>query len=211
MDVHLPDGTRIANAGRKLVRFMENEYDIYDAVEVPPDNTLSMLDILISVAMNSRLDTAVKIRSVWRNKGPVEQALAAIPSSLAVEDDSIPWDAMEALFDRFCEIKYAGPAVATKILHKKRPRLIPILDSIISVYIDGCNEETPPTKATDGAWMVHRMKCFRRVLVGCLDQIHELLLAPDMRRYPISPVRALEVLLWIENEGSGYYRGLPQE
>lgn len=44
------------------------------------------------------------------------------------------------------------------------------------------------------------------VLMSCSDQIGDLLLLTEMRRYSVSPVRALEVLIWIENEGTGYYR-----
>lgn len=206
MNLTLSNATEILDADAKLLRFMRSEHELYDAVPVPQDSTLSLFDILLSITVNSRLDTATKVQSVWRNNGPVEEALAGIPAQIALEEENVPWNRLQVLFDRFCGIKFVGPAVSTKILHKKRPKLIPIFDNVISVYIRGCNEDPLPARASEGAKMVHGIKCFRKLLVGCLDQIQKLLVMPGMRRYPVSPVRALEVLLWIENEPSGYYR-----
>lgn len=207
MDIHFANGTAISDADTKLLRFMRSEYELYDAVSVQQDSTLTLFDILLSIMMNSRLDTASKVQSIWRSKGPVEQALAAVPAHVALEDGNVPWEAVTALFDRFCEIKYAGAAVATKILHKKRPRLIPIFDSVISACISRCADLVPPARASEGERLVCGMKSFRNMLIGCVDSIRRLLLEPEVRTYSLSPVRALEVLLWIENEPNGYYAG----
>lgn len=206
MNVLLTNGTEIIDADRKLIRFMESEYELYDGVPVAQDSTLSLFDILLSIMMNSRLDTASKVQSIWKSKKPVEEALNRIPTDVPLESDCIPWDDLTTLSDRFCEIKYAGPAVSTKILHKKRPNLIPIFDSIISVYINGCNVEPPlPRGSSDGAHMIRGIKCFRKLLRQSLGDIERLLTMPEMRRFPVSPMRVLEVLLWIENEGGENY------
>lgn len=209
MNLQLSNGVAIVGADRKLIRFMENEYAIYDGVHVLQDSTLTMLDVLLSVAMNSRLDTADKIRSVWNGRSLVEVALAAVPIDIALQDDQIPWQSLEVLFSHFCGVKYVGPAVATKILHKKRPRLIPVWDSVISEFIGACNDGLRLGSDSTGAAMVYGIRCFRNVLVQSLDQIEALLALPEMRAFPVTPVRALEVLLWIENEGNGYYQSCP--
>lgn len=207
MNLHLCNGTEIIDADLKLIRFMENEYDLYDGVEVSQDSTLSLFDILLSIMMNSRLDTADKVKSIWEGRGPVEAALSHIPSNIALQDANTPWDDLNILFDAFCGVRWAGPAVSTKILYKKRPSLIPIYDSVIGAYIDGCNDEPPlPRGSSPGAHMVRGMKCFHKMLMASIDEIEQLRGLPEMSRFAISPMRVLEVLLWIENEAVGYYR-----
>jgi len=210
VNLHLTNGTAIADAELKLIRFMRNEYELYDGISVPQDSTLSLFDILLSIMMNSRLDTANKVQSIWRGRASVERALALVPPSIALQDEDVPWEDLRTLFDAFCAIAWAGPAVATKILYKKRPTLIPIFDSVISIYIDRCNEEEAlPRGSTPGTYMIRGMKCFRRLLVGSFDDIQRLRALPEMQAYKVSPLRVLEVLLWIEKEGSGYYQICP--
>jgi len=92
MNVHLRNGTEITDADTKLLRFLRSEYEFYDGVPVAHDSTLALSDILLSNMMNSHLDTATKVQSIWRGRGPVEQALAAIPTHIALEGESVPWD-----------------------------------------------------------------------------------------------------------------------
>lgn len=78
MNLHLCNGAEIIDADEKLLRFMQSEYELYDGIPVAEDSTLSLFGILLSIMMNSRLDTATNIQSIWRAKGPVEQAFATI-------------------------------------------------------------------------------------------------------------------------------------
>ena len=211
MNLVLGNGTQVRHADAKLLRFMQSEFELYDGIPVLQDSTLSLFDILLSVMMNSRLDTADKVRSIWKNKKPVEEALSRIPTDVSLEDDNVPWDDLKALFDAFCAILWAGPAVSTKILYKKRPNLIPIYDSVISACINDCNDEPSlPQGSSEGAHMIRGIKCFRKLLVGSIGGIQHLRNLPEMRRFPVSPTRILEVLLWIENEDNGYYQICPK-
>ena len=189
---------------------MQAEYELYDGIPLSHDSMLSLFDILLSIMMNSRLDTASKVQSIWRHRVPVEQALAAIPTRVSLEDENVPWDDLKTLFDAFCAIPWAGAAVSTKILYKKRPSLIPIYDSVIGTYINGCNGENPlPRGSSTGAHMIRGIKCFRKLLVDSLADIQRLQGLPEMSCFPVSAMRVLEVLLWIENESMGYYQSCP--
>lgn len=211
MNIRLCSGDEILNADRKLIRFVQSEYELYDGVVTPQDSTLSLFDILLSIMMNSRLDTASKVQSIWKNKKPVEKALSHIPADVSLQDEHLSWENLETLFKAFCDIPWAGAAVSSKILHKKRPKLIPIYDSVIAIYINSCNAEAPlPRGSSKAAHMVWGMKCFRNLLLGSLEDIERLRGLPEMSRFPLSAVRVLEVLLWIENEGNGYYQVCPQ-
>lgn len=211
MNLHLPNKIEIIDADQKLIRFMRAEYELYDGIPIAADSTLTLLDILLSIMMNSRLDTAGKVQSIWRNRQSVEEALEMIPTDVSLEDDSIPWDDLRTLFDAFCAIPWAGAAVATKILYKKRPSLIPIYDSVIGMFISGYNSEPLlPRGSSEGTHIVRGVKYFRNLLVSTLDQIDQLRRLPEMESYQVSPMRILEVLLWIENENMGYYMSCPE-
>jgi len=92
MNLHLPNNLEIVDADRKLTRFMKAEYELYDGVTVAEDSTLTLFDILLSIMMNSRLDTASKVQSIWKSKQAVEKALDRIPPDVSLEDELIPWD-----------------------------------------------------------------------------------------------------------------------
>lgn len=210
MDLQLTNGTEIKHADVKLLRFLESEYELYDGIEAPHDVTLSLFDILLSVMMNSRLDTADKVRSIWKGKVPVEMALQGIPGDLALEGGDIPWDGLRTLFDAFCGIKWAGPAVATKILHKKRPHLIPIYDSVIACYLLEHNPKPRARGWTAAEIIVHDIQYFRELLLCSLDAVRVLSEMAGAHSFHVSPVRVLEILLWIDNEGMGHYMTCPQ-
>lgn len=203
MDLHLINRTKIADASGKITRFMEREYELYDGIDTPHDSTLSLQDILISIMMNSRLDTADKVRSIWDRKASVETALAKIPNNIALEDDTIPWDDLRALFDAFCCIRWAKEAVTTKILYRKRPKLIPMIDSKVANYLNEHNEEPRPRGMTPGKMLVRDMMYFRKLLLGSLTEINDIRNLLEVQKFPVSAVRVLEVLIW--NECVGYY------
>jgi hypothetical protein len=196
----------IPDPSNKLLEFLRNEWELYDKVEVAQDSTLTLYDILLSVMMNSRLNTAGKVRSIWVGKGAVEGALGRIPPEAALTDEDAPWDDLCALMDAFCRIKFAGPAVATKILHKKRPVLIPIVDSVVGEYLRSCREEPYPRGTSEGWRVTENIKVFREQLVRCLPDVERLCEVASRAGMRVTPVRAFEVLMWIQCEPNGYYR-----
>jgi hypothetical protein len=60
----------------------------------------------------------------------IAKKLAEVPSTITIRDETenIPWMSISELFDAF-RVPYVTTARYTKVLHKKRPNLIPILDS----------------------------------------------------------------------------------
>ena len=72
----------------------------------------------------------------------IETALQRIPGdlSLTAAAEEIPWDALHELYAAFGGIPGIGLAKATKALHKKRPHLIPMLDSYVAGYLRSVEE-----------------------------------------------------------------------
>ena len=94
--------------------------------------------------------------------------------------------------------------VATKILHRKRRELIPILDNVMLLHYVG---EKGVGRAQDGNRApkigMECLKMFKADLKAAWDDVHNMLVENSFR---ISEVRALEALIWMETEPSWSYR-----
>lgn len=97
----------------------------YDAVPTPHDNHVTPVDVLCASALHpglSRTDLAF-----FRERGDeVAQWLAGVPVETRF------WELTDAELDHLASLPEAlpGPSVSllSKVLHRKRPRLIPLLD-----------------------------------------------------------------------------------
>jgi hypothetical protein len=81
--------------------------------------------------------SAAQIAAVLEQRPAIEQALRAIApdASLAGAAASVPWLPLGQLFGAFTGIRGVGMSKMTKALYRKRPALIPILDSIVQGYL----------------------------------------------------------------------------
>src|SRR2546430_12723576 len=86
--------------------------------------------------------SAAEIAAILERRGEIERALSKIriEASLADATSSIPWIPLRQLFDAFADIRGVGFSKMTKALHRKRPALIPMLDSVVQAYptMDDC-------------------------------------------------------------------------
>lgn len=196
----LPRGLR--NPEETLRGFVGEEYEAYDAVAVMTDNVLRPEEIALSVMVNSRISGAVG-RDIYRQRGPVEAALAAIDPKVSICDSeaSIPWQSVERAISALCSVSGAKVAVATKILHKKRPRLIPILDSVMDAHY----AVAPEKGRTWGGYTVALMRLFRRDLLAVKTEVGQMARALAAKGISLTPCRILEFLLWAAKEPRGYY------
>jgi hypothetical protein len=81
--------------------------------------------------------SAAEIAAILERHRAIERALQAIApdASLAGTADSVPWLPLGQLFGAFAGIRGVGMSKMTKALYRKRPALIPILDSIVQKYL----------------------------------------------------------------------------
>lgn len=119
---------------RALIRgFVREWYPMYDGVTVATDNQLRIVEIALSTMLNSRI-SGNPAGEIWLKRDAVEAALTRISSDTDLLSvglgQPIPGISgiMEAV-DAMCAIRRVKLSVPTKILHKKRPSLIPIFDS----------------------------------------------------------------------------------
>jgi hypothetical protein len=111
-----------------------------------PPRSFGETDLRLANRDGARI-SASEIAAVLRRRRRIERALGAIAfdASLARSDDTVPWPALRQLFDAFEGIRGVGLSKTTKALHRKRPALIPMLDSVVQKYLldDDPGAQTP--------------------------------------------------------------------
>jgi hypothetical protein len=118
----------------------------------------------------------------------------AIDASLEGSDDTVPWPALGELFDAFEGIRGVGLSKATKALHRKRPALIPMLDSVVQKYLA---DDDPGAQAPFAERALELVRGYKKDL----DRNHAALsgirrkIGPDRE---LSEVRILDLLIWAD-------------
>jgi hypothetical protein len=192
------------DAQNRLVRYFSNGgWEIYDGVEVSQDNILTIHDIVISVALNSRVNRN-SIWYLWQQKYLIEEALSRVPINAHLDSEQVPWNELFFLFESFCRVRYVKEAVTTKILHKKRPYLIPVYDRVVSEFFKPQMKDV--RYPGNAGFLVSYLELFREIMITHKEEIYTLRDFADKKGWHVTPIRVLEVLVWIANEPNGEYR-----
>lgn len=128
----LHNGRTIDDASSLLAaKFSGFDWAWYDGVQSDPDR-IEPVDFAITIAMNSRA-TAGRMAAFLRKSAELETVLKEVPKDVDLADmtDARHWASVRSLFKIACSAVGTKMSVASKVLHRKRPRLIPILDSIL--------------------------------------------------------------------------------
>lgn len=191
----------------RLLKFCREEYEFYDATPDPDPNSFGLLDVLITAVVNSRVDTADKIRGVVRGFLALDsRLLKAIPIGASLESDDWPRTNVERLLAESMLIRGVKLSVATKVLHRKRPNLIPMLDSVlVDHYLDayprrgwGAELEDTKRKRRSAHAAIEIMDRFRSDLVESRQDIISLVQMIEAEGFKLTTVRILEVLIWMQ-------------
>ena len=207
----LPSGS-IANPSQRLLAFCEGEYAYYDAIQSTHANRIEPIDVLVTVAMNSYVNNAVMVHRVHQGMATnCDRLLPTLPEDANLVDLERWRDPLRELLHAAVQTKHALVPVATKVLHRKRRSLIPMLDNVVVRHYlntDAHRALLPGTqdKARAADIAMTALDLFRTDLVhaeGAIDDLRESL---DQHGFELSQVRVLEVLVWMEVEPAGYYR-----
>jgi hypothetical protein len=136
-----------------------------------------------------------EIEAILERRTTIERALGAIAphASLAGVSSSVPWLPMRQLFDAFAGIRGVGYSKMTKALHRKRPALIPILDSVVQKYLE---DDDLGDQGPFGERALALVRGYKRDLDrnrAAVRAVHKEL---ARRSYPLSEVRILDLLIW---------------
>jgi hypothetical protein len=141
--------------------------------------------------------SAAEIAAILERRGEIERALRGVDpdASLAGPTSSIPWIPLTRLFDAFADLRGIGFSKMTKALHRKRPALIPMLDSVVQAYLTRDDPETPPS-GSFGEHATALVRSYKRDLDRNRSVLHEIQEALARRGYRLTEVRILDVVIW---------------
>jgi hypothetical protein len=138
-ELRIASGLRICDVPNKFEYLLKSGYREYDLAWVAQDCKLRAGEASLCVWLNSRI-SGNDLAEIWKSRPQIERALRDIPNDidlLGLSDSryaEIAETVMRVVRLTFCaRVKLSK---ATKILHKKRPLLIPILDNVITEYYD---------------------------------------------------------------------------
>lgn len=207
----LPSGLTV-QLGDPLTRFCAEEWEYYDGIPDRDPNRVLPEDVLVTVAMNSFVNTADKIRRVHRGLAEaVNPLLSGIPSDADLRSYDPDLAVASDMLHRSCSVRGVLVATATKVLHRKRRSFIPMLDTVVlDAYLDLLGRPTLVARAESDRWAelgVFVWRAFRRDLTECWGQLEAEADRLGEQGWAMTPLRLLEVAVWMAVEPQEYYRG----
>jgi len=138
--------------------------------------------------------SAPEIAAILERRRAIERALRAIApdASLAGAAVSVPWLPLGQLFGAFAGIRGVGMSKMTKALYRKRPALIPILDSIVQGYLVG---DDLGAQAPFGERALGLVRGYRRDLDNNRAAVGAVRQELAGRGYGLTEVRILDLLI----------------
>ena len=139
--------------------------------------------------------SASEIAAILERRRAIERALRAIApdASLAGATSSVPWQPLRQLFDAFADIRGVGFSKMTKTLHRTRPALIPMLDSVVQNYLQ---DDDLGAQAPFGERAVGLVRGYKRDLDRNRVAVREVRQELASRGYELTEVRILDLLIW---------------
>ena len=186
--------------------------EIYDGVDASyrEFKSLDLFDILLSVAMNSKIDTAAKIASVYSElkESSVQdylEKLAALSGADFHQMNDFWGTPLVEMFVDICvrrPVRYAGLSSFSKIVHPKFPGLIPILDPLFTAFYgaEPIGQGMPPEKA--GEFKIRLTELFDKVKgdiknnLSILEEVRWGLVNMTSGRLNLSILRIWNLIIW---------------
>ena len=201
MPIALQSGLVIPNPEGVILEFVHDWYPMYDGVAVAQDNELRVIEIALSTMLMSRI-SGVTAGEIWRKRRPVEEGLSEVPVGVDILNieagQPIPGtEGMAKALDAMCAIHRCKLAVATKILHKKRPSLVPIFDSRVGGQYDSLVPDSwRPSRVGYGRYYAAMTALVHEDMLKAREQLENLRDRLERNGTPMTPCRILNALTW---------------
>jgi hypothetical protein len=189
----LRHGVVIENPLAAVLGFVEARW-AYDVGDHSGAASFGEADLRLANRGGARI-SAAEIAAVLERQRPIERALRAIPpnASLAGAASSVPWSALGKLFGAFAGIRGVGFSKMTKALHRKRPALIPMLDSVVQQYLE--DDDLGP-QAPFGERALGLVRGYKGDLDRNRAAVRAVRRELARRGYEVTEVRILDLLIW---------------
>ena len=183
------------------LEFLE-AYSGYEAYHASRPESFDESDLMLANRGGARI-SAAEIAAILERREEIESALGEIraDASLAAPTSFIPWIPLTRLFDAFAGIGGVGFSKMTKTLHKKRPALIPMLDSVVQAYL----AKEDPEALSSGAFGERAsslVRSYKRDLDRNISALRDLQRELLRREYRVTEVRILDLLIWSVSVGT---------
>jgi hypothetical protein len=141
--------------------------------------------------------SAAEIAAILERRVTIERALRTIATdaSLVGVDRAVPWQPLRQLFDAFAGIRGVGLSKTTKALHRKRPALIPMLDSVVQRYLA---DDDPGEHAQFGERALALVRGYKHDLDRNRTALHTLRRELAGRGHVLTEVRVIDLLIWAD-------------
>lgn len=173
-------------------------YPAYDRLVTNGAARLVDGDLLAPTLIGTEVDRGRFL--LLRELVPRLAGVADLPPVALQDADDVAVDAVADLFAVLDDAPYAGRGVRgtilSKVLHRKRPDLVPLYDSrIFECYTaPGAVERVPHRSWRDSmAALLHQMRADLQAEQAAFDELVAVAAAADT---PVSRLRALDILIW---------------
>ena len=191
----LRGGVEVENPLELALEFL-GLYSSYETGDHSGPASFDESDLRLANRGGARI-SAAEIAAILERRGRIERALRKIDpdASLAGAAGSIPWAWLTRLFDAFADIRGVGFSKVTKTLHRKRPALIPMLDSVVQAYLAS---DDPATRSSGsfGEQATALISSFKRDLDRNRSALHETQQELASRGHRVTEVRIFDLLIW---------------
>jgi uncharacterized protein DUF6308 len=191
--IRLRNGLEVGDPLSVVHGFVQAGYS-YDVGTASHPSTFDEMDLRLANRGGARI-SSVEIAAILVRRRAIERALRTIAddASLMSMENAIPWLPMRRLIDAFADIRGVGLAKTTKALHKKRPALIPMLDSVVQRYLV---EDDLGSDAPFGERAVWLVRGYKRDLDRNRSALRTLRRELARRGHAVTEVRILDALIW---------------
>jgi hypothetical protein len=194
-ELRIASGLEIRGVHDKFDYLRKSGYREYDSAPVEPDSELRASEASLCVWLNSRI-SGNDLAEIWKNRPQIEHALRDVPNDVDLLglSDSRFADLADVILRviRLTICHRVKLSKATKILHKKRPLLIPILDNIITDYYD--DGPLAGRRFQKGGRYYEYLRCFRDDLESVGRELRGI--DGNSSNLELTHCRTLEFLMW---------------
>jgi Family of unknown function (DUF6308) len=193
--VVLRGGAEAEDPFEVALEFLE-AYSSYEAYEHSGPASFDERDLRLANRGGARI-SAAEIAAILDRRAEIERALRELSLDASLADDarSIPWAALTRLFEAFADIRGVGFAKMTKALHRKRPALIPMLDSVVQAYLMR-DDPAARSPGSFGERATALVRSYKRDLDRNRSVLRQIQQELENRGYRLSEVRILDLVLW---------------
>ena len=189
--VVLRNGVEIEDPLGAVLGFVEARW-AYDVADPPAPASFGEPDLRLANRGGARI-SAAEIGAILERRRAIERALRSIAPDASLAASSVPWPALRRLFDAFSDIRGVGFSKMTKALHRKRPALIPMLDSVVQKYLEG---DDPGAQAPFGERALGLVRGYKGDLDRNRAAVRRVRQELARRGYDVTEVRILDLLIW---------------